>query len=65
MKQINQLDQGITKIIIAHRLSTIKNCDQIYVLDDGKIIAHGVFDKLLKTCPFFNELVLGKKQNDN
>lgn len=28
-------------IFIAHRLSTIKNCDKIYVLEDGKIIESG------------------------
>ena len=41
--------QGIaTYVIIAHRLRTIKNCDIIYVLENGKVIEHGSHDKLIK-----------------
>ena len=34
-----------TTILIAHRISTIKQADFIYVLDNGKIVKHGSFDK--------------------
>lgn len=37
-----------TIITIAHRLSTIKNCDQIYVFGNHKIIEHGSHGKLVK-----------------
>lgn len=37
MKAVNNLSKNITIIIIAHRLSTVKNCDKIYLLDNGKI----------------------------
>ena len=36
-----------TMIIVAHRLSTIKQCDYIYVLDEGKVIEEGNFEALL------------------
>ncbi len=36
-----------TVIMISHRISTVKNCDMIYVLDQGKIIEGGVHDELL------------------
>ena len=46
-----------TRLVIAHRLSTIKSCDRILVMDGGKIIADGSYDKLMETCPFFVDLV--------
>jgi len=36
-----------TSIIIAHRLSTIRNCENIFVLNQGKIIEEGNHDKLV------------------
>jgi ATP-binding cassette subfamily B protein len=33
--------QGKTIILIAHRLNTIKNCDEILVLKDGKLVEQG------------------------
>ena len=38
-----------TLIIIAHRLTTVKNCDVVYVVDDGRIVAQGKYDELLSS----------------
>ena len=40
-KTISEFSKDVTTIFIAHRLGTIKNCDKIYVLEDGKIIESG------------------------
>lgn len=45
---ISQFDKNMTCIIIAHRLTTAKNCDCIYVMEQGKIIEFGSHEKLLK-----------------
>ena len=37
-----------TVIIIAHRLNTIKNCDKIYVVNEGEVIEEGSHQELLK-----------------
>jgi ATP-binding cassette subfamily B protein len=37
-----------TVIMIAHRLNTIKNCDNIFVMNEGEIIEHGTHQDLLK-----------------
>lgn len=42
-----------TRIVIAHRLSTIKQCGRILVLDKGKIIEDGTYDKLIQRGGFF------------
>ncbi len=46
-----------TRIVIAHRLSTIKDCNRIYVMDEGKITEEGTFDELYANKGYFYELV--------
>lgn len=53
---IDNLQKDYTILIIAHRLSTIKNADRILVLDNGKIVAEGKHEDLLKTNTTYKEL---------
>ena len=36
-----------TSIIVAHRVSTVRHADQIFVMEDGRIIERGTHDQLL------------------
>jgi ABC-type multidrug transport system fused ATPase/permease subunit len=47
MDAVNNLSKNITIIIIAHRLSTVKNCDFIFKLEKGQVIARGTFDEII------------------
>ena len=53
-----------TRIVIAHRLSTIRQCDRIIVLDNGKIIEDGSYDKLIEKDGFFAKLVARQRLDD-
>ena len=53
---INNMQGEYTILIIAHRLSTIINSDRILFLNDGKIIAEGTHEELLKNCLEYKKL---------
>ena len=50
-------DRGVTCVVIAHRLSTIMDCDEIIVMDHGKICECGSHEELMKKNGLYAELV--------
>ena len=53
---LEKLVAGKTTIIIAHRLSTVVHCDQINVINDGKIVESGSHIELIEKQGFYYQL---------
>ena len=45
-------------MLIAHRLSTVKGCDQVYLLDGGRVAAQGRFDELVNDSELFRRMAM-------
>lgn len=47
---------GMTCVIVAQRVSAIMDCDEILMLDEGRVIGRGRHEELLRTCPQYAEI---------
>ncbi|HHY12384.1 MAG TPA: ABC transporter ATP-binding protein [Firmicutes bacterium] len=61
---MSRLRAGRTCLVIAHRLWTINTADKILVLDNGRLVAQGSHDELMKQPGVYRELVLAGIKSD-
>jgi len=60
LSNIDKIAKGRTIIMITHRLSTIKNCDQIIVLDGGRVVEQGTHNSLMEKKGAYFELYMSQ-----
>jgi ATP-binding cassette subfamily B protein len=56
LNNLQRIMKGRTSIIISHRVSSVKNCDQVIVMEDGKIAEQGNHRSLLLKKGIYYEL---------
>lgn len=58
MDAIEDLSSDLTILIVAHRLSTVRCCDNIFELDNGKLVAQGTYEELIERSPSFSRMAM-------
>jgi ABC-type multidrug transport system fused ATPase/permease subunit len=56
MDAVANLGHAKTIVMIAHRLSTVRECDTIFMLEGGRVVAEGSYDALLESNRQFRAL---------
>ena len=51
-----------TKIIIAQRVTSVMEADQILVMDDGCLVAHGTHEELMRTCDIYRDVYQAQQE---
>ena len=54
---LRKIRKGKTTIMVAHRISTVKKLDKIILLDQGKLVAIGSHDDLMKSSSLYQDMV--------
>ena len=60
MEAIETIRDDKTIILIAHRLSTVRDCDMIFLMEQGRLVAQGRYDELVASNQNFREMALGQ-----
>ena len=62
---LDELRGSVTVVLIAHRLNTIQHADKVFLMQDGRVVDHGLFPELVKRNPSMKKLVeLSELQTD-
>ncbi|WP_420457519.1 ABC transporter ATP-binding protein [Rubrivirga sp.] len=56
VEALERLQGNHTLVVIAHRLSTVRNCDTLFMLDHGRLVAEGSYDHLMAASEAFRAM---------
>ncbi len=56
MTAIDELDHKVTIVMVAHRLTTVRNCDIIFLMEHGRLVAQGTYADLIESNQVFREM---------
>lgn len=61
---IRRLTPRPTVLTISQRVSTVRRCDTIVVMDEGEIVGQGSHEKLLNSCPAYQEICASQMRSE-
>ena len=59
MEAVQNVRADKTIILIAHRLSTVRDCDTIFLMEHGRVVAQGTYDELVSGNETFRRMAIG------
>ena len=64
LTNLTSIMKNKTTLFVSHRIATVKSCDQIIVLDEGRIIENGNHETLLANDGFYRHLFESQLMED-
>ena len=61
IQSLSEITEIKTLITIAHRFKTVENCDRLYMMDKGRIVAEGSYEELMQNNVAFRSLAKANK----
>ncbi|SFX21119.1 ABC transporter ATP-binding protein [Olsenella sp. kh2p3] len=59
-QSLRSLRSELTCVIVSQRVSAVMSCDQILVLDHGRMAGLGSHTELMRSCPIYREICLSQ-----
>jgi ATP-binding cassette subfamily B protein len=63
-KNIKEEYKNISIILVAQKIASVKDCDRIYIFDNGEIAESGTHEELLKTSVLYQEIELSQRNHE-
>jgi len=63
--ELDSLKGDVTLVMVAHRIAAIQNCDEILVLNHGRIVARASHEILLEECALYRDLYCSQQHSNS
>jgi ATP-binding cassette, subfamily B, bacterial PglK len=61
--ELAALKGRITMLSVSHKIAAVQDCDEIYVLDHGRVVGSGRHMTLLEQCPLYKDMYLAQQRS--
>jgi ATP-binding cassette, subfamily B, bacterial PglK len=61
--ELAALKGSLTMLSVSHKIAAVRECDEIFVLKEGRIIGRGEHELLLEQCALYKEMYVSQKNS--